>query len=145
MQPLNPQALRTKARLTAWRVQTHQLAQGPGLILDRDGWQIQVLFHGITAVRATILKTGATEHEVLDLNLIYRWVRASSTQMRKFRIGDRVLVGDDPGRPGTVTNIYPDADDRPNRLGNIKLTVGYDDGGHGHPYVSHAHRLEPAA
>ncbi|MFI6497102.1 hypothetical protein [Nonomuraea typhae] len=123
----------TKARVCGWALEPGKTSDDGTmeLILTRDDWKIVVAFQGGTALAAALQYPGrAKPSELIGSEQLARYLRGNREQMGRFRIDQRVIVGD---QAGTVKDIRPDDETK------VRLIVRYDGGTTGRPLTTHVH------
>ncbi|MGI5281743.1 hypothetical protein ACQEVF_59380 [Nonomuraea polychroma] len=124
-----------KAHLCGWDIKTSPAADETSeLILTRDEWKIVVALRAGTAFAAAIQYPGRPNPSaVVGSDQMTRYLRGHREQMSAFRIGQRVIVGE---QAGVVEDIIPDDEVK------VRLVVHYDDGSAGEPYTTHVRAEE---
>lgn len=103
---MNPRALAHRAHRHGWDVQTVPRSSGPVVILQRDGWRLEIAFDGHAPKEATANGPGQGSGGQLNLRSINDFVHRPGT--------DR-LIHSRPGRRRAATRRKSDRDQSPLR------------------------------
>ncbi|RVX38378.1 hypothetical protein EDD27_0679 [Nonomuraea polychroma] len=78
---MNPQALAHRARRHGWDVQTIPQSSGPVIVLQRNGWDLEVAFEGCSPKAATVHEPGHNDGRRVRLRSINDFVQSSPEQI----------------------------------------------------------------
>ncbi|SDL83477.1 hypothetical protein [Nonomuraea jiangxiensis] len=76
---MNPHALAHRAHRHGWDVQTIPRSSGPVVILQRDGWRLEIAFDGHAPKEATANQAGQNTGRQLNLRSINDFVHRPGT------------------------------------------------------------------
>jgi hypothetical protein len=76
---VNPHALAHRAHRHGWDVQTVPRTSGPTVILQRDGWRLEIAFDGHAPKEATANEPGRNVGRQLNLRSINNFVHQPRT------------------------------------------------------------------